>query len=922
MKTGDLVEFKAGLFGLQAPLNMAIYLERTRKKGQYWAVIHTMKGRQEVKPDHLSARRLSARVDDASSASPTELTARLKQLIDEVSKGTVREVRRVEEDADDRALWLSVKEEADRSDGAPMSVEAIAAAYLGTREPTRPQVGDIRKLLETCRSDGIGYFEREKTREELWRPLTRAQHVSFHQTKDRLNRVRKKLVLVQEVEDDEGYLQTVYEGVKPAAADLDHEDLHHLDFVAAAMEDFVLHDGPSGKLTYGTSGKHTLDGESLARYLKFLAIDWTGAQKVSLSSTYVEFLVASGLRSVEQAIHLIARRGVQLSNGFGWDMPANIVAAAERAPAEITPAMAATRIDLRDQPCYTIDPPDARDHDDAVGLTEHPDGSTDLWVHIADVAHYVDKDGTLDMEARKRATSVYLPTGVLPMLPPRLSNDLCSLEPQQDRLAMTVRVRVDADGHIVEEEAMESLIRVAANVPYDDVLAQIESGHADNTDNPFVKLRALADRLDRHRRGLSIETSERRVHLSPDGVDHVEKAGNRATRMIETFMVTANEAVARILTRADVPLPYRCHPLPDRAAVDRFNGQCATMDVDIAITLPQRPGTAHAESPNGAENDANDNHEDDGENGGMSVLDQLKSGKMQMFGGGSFTIKGATPEPEPEPNDTTNPPAAADSADAAPMKPLVDGYAQLSESEQIAWMTPFRDALDQIRTIEPAGLKGLVFLKSLGCMGRAFYTTGNFGHFGLGSACYAHFTSPIRRYPDVVVHRQLKWHIRGADPENVPYDAAAIERVAEHCSDQSADAERLERSVVDAALVFASQDARWAGPQRALAASITKAGIFMALEGGLEARVATSDIPGGPYNVDEWDSQLFVSDRETTTLNQEIDATNWRQMIDPKTDEIRKVRIRLGDSTQVTLTNRDYVNGRVAAKLAEHTTEN
>src|SRR5439155_11590663 len=120
-------------------------------------------------------------------------------------------------------------------------------------------------------------------------------------------------------------------------------------------------------------------------------------------------------------------------------------------------------------------------------------------------------------------------------------------------------------------------------------LADMEAG------GEMARYRALAERIDAHRRGLAIETSERKIHLTPEGVAHSEKYGTAATRMIETFMVAANEAVARILTRAEIPLLYRCHPLPDRASATRFNAQCATMQVPIAIELPPPEGAGEGE---------------------------------------------------------------------------------------------------------------------------------------------------------------------------------------------------------------------------------------------------------------------------------------------------------------------------------------
>ncbi|HUR69749.1 MAG TPA: RNB domain-containing ribonuclease, partial [Candidatus Thermoplasmatota archaeon] len=717
MKPGDLVEFKAGLFGIQPPHNLGIYLDRVKRKGAFFVVLHTVKGKQEIKNDNITSRKLSARLPPDELAG--DLAPRLKQLIAQVSGGKIKE-EATAEGATDRDLWQRAKD----LEGEPVSPDRLAELLFETKTPSRSQVGEVRKILESCREPGVGYFEREPGRVELWRPMTRAEHSSFHKEKDCLQRLRNKLVLVLEVEDEEtGYLRTVYKGVPVSEAKMDEVDVARLGFVAGAMKDFVLHDRFTGLFTLGESRKHTLDGFALFPYLKFLGLDWTGSERVSISSTFVEFLVDVDLLGLDDAVELVARRRVLQNPNFSWETPADTSRAAERASHVVTPE---GRHDLREKVCYTIDPPDARDHDDAVGVEWHPDGSATLWVHIADVSHYVTPESTLDHDARKRATSVYLPTGVLPMLPPRLSNDLCSLEPQKDRYAMTAKMRIAPDGRTLEEEAMESVIRVTENVPYPEALRRME----EDPSGEFAKMRVLADKMDAHRRNLAIETSERRLRITPDNVEHVEKMGTPATRLIETFMVAANECIARILTKEKVPLLYRCHPLPDRASIERFNAQCRTMEVPIQIVPPDPPKKPDAKPE-------------------MTLLDALKKGgKVDLFGGG-FALQGAADED------------AGEVADEEPPAPALIGLAQLPVEEQDAWLTPFREALTKVKDITDPALQGLVFVKTLGTMGRAFYTAANLGHFGLGSVCYCHFTSPIRRYPDLVVHRQLRWLLRG-----------------------------------------------------------------------------------------------------------------------------------------------------------------
>jgi exoribonuclease R len=167
-----------------------------------------------------------------------------------------------------------------------------------------------------------------------------------------------------------------------------------------------------------------------------------------------------------------------------------------------------------------------------------------------------------------------------------------------------------------------------------------------------------------------------------------------------------------------------------------------------------------------------------------------------------------------------------------------------------------------------------------------------------------------------VVHRQLRWLLRGKQGP-MPHDAASLDILAQHTSMQGEGADALERGVVDSALVFASRDPRWEGPQRALVNGMTRGGVFMSLEGGLEARVAMADVPGGPYSIDEHDSRLFVGEAERAEMAAEVSAKNWREYVDPDRDEVQLVRLRLGDRVHVQISARDYAEGRVAAKLLE-----
>lgn len=891
MKPGDLVEFKEGLFGLKAPANLGIFLERVKRKGSFHVILFTTKGRQEIRPENVTARKLSARVpEDLPEA---ELATRLRQLIAEFGKGKLVEEVPVSASGEltDRDIWFAVADEPE-----PLSPEAIAAKHFRVQEPSRGQLKAVKSALESCLRPGVGYFERVAGRAELWRPIARAEHKAITREIEGLRSLRKRLIVAEEVIDETDKWarpKTVYRGIPLADLQLTDDDRARLQFLKRVYASFILHDRDTGEV--GLAGTHvtTIDGYSLWNDARWLALDWTGAQGVSNSSVFCEFLVDLGLMTQKEVIELIAARRVLNEMYFDLATPPEIERAAARFEDSIPAETLARREDLRALPSWTIDPADAKDHDDAVSYRRNPDGTHTLWVHIADVAEFVAKDSALDGHARKRGTSVYLPIGVLPMLPSRLSDDLCSLNANVDRLAMTVILEYDASGAVVSERAVESVIRVAENISYGEVDDAIARG-----DEPYASMEAFARLVGARRRGLSLETNERKIRLTDSEVHAIERQGTAATRMIEVFMVAANEAVARMLTARAVPLPYRCHPIPDRAGVDRFNAQMRTMEMPVAIELPppeSDAGLAAGGAPAVVEDEA------------PSLLEQLKKGKLELVGGGFRMEREPAPEPE-----------SAIEAPDAPPKPAWRGLAQLDEAAREAWLSPFRDALAKVSALDDPEMRELVHLKMLGSLGRAFYTTANLGHFGLGSTCYAHFTSPIRRYPDTVVHRQLKAILRGEAP---PHGFDEVESICEHASAQGAAAEALERGLVNASMVFASRTSRWSGTLKGRVSGITKGGVFLTLEGGLEARLPTSDLAGGPWAVDDADSMLFAGSVDRPEIEREVSAKNWRDLWDEEKGEMVRVRLRLGDVIPVVLRGRDYVEGRVAAREASAATE-
>ena len=405
--------------------------------------------------------------------------------------------------------------------------------------------------------------------------------------------------------------------------------------------------------------------------------------------------------------------------------------------------IASGRTDLRHLPLVTIDPPDAKDFDDAVCLITENNRTT-LWVAIADVAHYVQPGTALDAAAAARATSVYLPHTVLPMLPPKLADDLCSLRAGVDRLAMVVGMELDQQHNVVETRAYEAVIHVDANIAYGDVL---------ETD-AYDGMLALAADWQAEEVRLNLNNPELRPRLHDDDELRVSvKWPNKATRMIESFMVATNAAVGHLLGNAGAPLPWRCHAPPDRPEVEALNAKLEALEVGIRLPMPSL--RKHGESE----------------------TDELSNllGDWAGLGGGGIDLSGMD---EVEQDDDGDVPAYLSSVIDPEARNGI--LASLEEAQAAASLLT-----GTTRRIVDQGLFQL--------MQRARYDEENQGHFGLNLDAYVHFTSPIRRYPDLMTHRQLKAHIHG---RAWVHDKAETAKLAQHCSEQGLAAKRMEWELV------------------------------------------------------------------------------------------------------------------------------
>jgi ribonuclease R len=393
--------------------------------------------------------------------------------------------------------------------------------------------------------------------------------------------------------------------------------------------------------------------------------------------------------------------------------PDEVQQEARTTQAQVAERDLAGRRDFRHLPIVTIDGETARDFDDAVYVTALPNGHYELQVHIADVAHYVARGSGLDREARLRGTSVYFPNRAVPMLPEELSNGICSLNPNVDRLVMSVVMELDGAAQLLRAEFFQGVIRSAERMTYTNVNKVIE-GDADMTAryaplvSEFQRMKELALLLNKRRRArgsIDFDLPEAVIEFDDEGrmLSIVRSERNIAHRLIEEFMLAANEAVAEYLEKRGVASLHRVHEKPDPKKVLEFEELAQAFGYSLGVDdLAERRVTVRH----------------------GRTRPQAREGR-----GGRGRIR---------PMSVTMP--AAEEVDIRPQH-----YQRLTE--KIAGKPEER-------------ILSYLMLRSLK---QARYAVDVLGHFALATKEYTHFTSPIRRYPDLIVHRALKWALENPD---------------------------------------------------------------------------------------------------------------------------------------------------------------
>ena len=500
--------------------------------------------------------------------------------------------------------------------------------------------------------------------------------------------------------------------------------------------------------------------------------------------------------SAPKAVSLIAIHQHGIPDAF----PDDVIAEADaKKPVDL-----GDREDLTDLPLITIDPWDARDHDDA--CYAHPDddpknsGGHILWVAIADVATYVRSGKPLDREAVKRGNSTYFPDRVVPMLPDRLSGDLCSLHEGVPRACIAVRMQIDAHGKRISHSFHRGLMKSPAALNYEEVQAAID-GTPNTRTEPLLEpvLRPLYEAYEallkarRHRQPLELDLPEREIVLAEDGTVASVSFKDRldAHKLIEEFMVLANVAAAETLIAKRTPLLFRVHEEPDPEKLDALRETAGAAGLSLA--KGQVLKTAH--------------------------LNRL---------------------------------------------------------------------LKQAAETEDAELINLATLRS---MTQAYYSPSNYGHFGLALRSYAHFTSPIRRYSDLIVHRALVSAHGWGDDGLTQQDIEMLETTAQHISDTERRSMTAERDTTDRYLASYLSE-RVGNEFTGRVAGIAKFGIFVKLDdSGADGLVPMRNI-GNEY---------FHYDRDTQTL---MGSDSGRL-------------IRIGQRALVRLSEAAPVTGGIALELLE-----
>jgi len=454
------------------------------------------------------------------------------------------------------------------------------------------------------------------------------------------------------------------------------------------------------------------------------------------------------------------------------EFPDEVLAEAEQVPDQISAADLKGRRDLRGQQIITIDGADAKDLDDAVTVERLDNGHFQLGVHIADVSHYVREDSALDKEAFERGTSSYLTDRVIPMLPQRLSNGICSLHPKVDRLTLSCEMEINQQGNVVAYDIFPSVIRSVERMTYEAVNHILEEKHPQTRKQyqslvpmleEMAELHHILEQKRRHRGAIDFDSDEAKIIVDKDGkaIDIELRERRVGERLIESFMLAANETVSEHYSKADLPILYRVHEQPDESKMKRFLEFITTFGL-----------TAQASKDSITPKDL------------QGVMDRIKD--------------------------------------------------------------------------EP--YEAVISMLLLRSMQQARYDVDPIGHYGLGADYYSHFTSPIRRYPDLILHRLIHYYDEvGRSQQDKKRWASRLPDMAKHSSEaerRAIDAERETDELKKTEFMADKVGQEFMGT----IISITGFGMFIQLPNTVEGLVHVSMMDDDYYRFDE-DHLVMIGER-------------------------------------------------------------
>ena len=465
-----------------------------------------------------------------------------------------------------------------------------------------------------------------------------------------------------------------------------------------------------------------------------------------------------------------------VAHGIPISFPDEVIEAADQTPDAISASELEGRRDLRNQVIVTIDGEDAKDLDDAVTVKKLPNGNYFLGVHIADVSYYVTEGSPLDIEAYERGTSVYLTDRVIPMLPQRLSNGICSLNPKVPRLTMSCEMEITGKGQVVKHDIFPSVIQTAERMTYTAVNEILEDEKNETIEKyqslvPMFKemeeLHHILEAMREHRGGISFEDREARVLVDAEGhpEDILLRSRGTGERLIESFMLAANETVAKHYHDLNVPFLFRIHEQPKEEKMQRFFDFAAVFGILVK-------GTKTDITPKDLQN----------------VLKQVNE---------------------------------------RPEEPVIN----------------------------------TMLLRS---MQQACYSEDNYGHYGLAAEFYTHFTSPIRRYPDLIVHRLIRNYSNDCSETMKDKWAMHLADIADHSSKMERRAVEAEREV-DAMKKAEFMVDKIGEEYDGIISSVTKFGLFIELPNTIEGLIHVNSLKQDYFHFIETHMAL-VGERTGMTL--------------------------------------------------------